>query len=716
MQVEETRRNEPCPCGSGRRYKNCHGAASAPATVARGAAVSPALAARDQLAAGAIAEAERLARDAIARDENDADGWTVLGLSLEPAQPEAALAAWRKAIALAPQRPEPHFRVGDFHRRRGEHAAAIVAYETALASGLRHPVLLNNLAISLQSSHRLDEAVALYREALAAQPDLAAANANLGDALRLLGRDGEAATHYERALAVTPGAAALWVSLGLCRHTLGNAVEARGAFERALAAEPENAHALVNLAALFNAEQRFEDAQPLLEKALALQPGFAEAANLLLYVRQQLCDWRDLDRLFEEQRAALARPGAPPVTPHNLLALPYSPAELLQAARKWAASHAPRSEPMPRRRPSPVDGRLRIAYLGPDFRAHPLANLLTEVIESHDRSRFEVYAYSLATEDRSPAQARFAAAFDRFVDIRGESAEASARRIAADEIAVLFDTSGYVIGARSEIFALRPAPIQVNCIGFPGTLGSDCYDYILTDAFVTPPAQQVNFSERFMLLPHCYLPGDRKRAMAAVPSRADCGLPREGFVFCCFNGSYKILPAVFERWMRLLSAVPGSVLWLLGSNAQAAENLRYEAECRGVEPQRLVFAPRVPLPEHLARHALADLFLDTLPCNAHTTANDALYAGLPLITCAGETFASRVSGSQLRAIGLPELVTESLDDYEARALALARDRALLAAYRERLNANRGTAPLFDTASYTKALEALLLTACKAGGS
>ncbi len=488
---------------------------------------------------------------------------------------------------------------------------------------------------------------------------------------------------------------------------------ARQSFERALALKPEEPQALLNLASALNAEQRYAEALPLIEKALALEPASATANNLLLYVRQQICDWRDFERLFEAQRASLAQPDAPAVTPHNLFALAYTPRELLVATQKWATRNiAPRSVAASARPPL-SDGRLRIAYLGPDFRTHPLANLLTEVLERHDRTQFEVFGYSFGPDDRSSARSRFVAAFDHFADVRAESFETTAQRIRDDRIGVLFDTSGYVVFARSEIFALRPAPIQINCIGFPGTLGANWYDYILTDRFVSPPEQQPNFAERFAYLPHCYLPGDSRREVGAIPSRADCGLPAAGFVFCCFNASYKILPQVFDIWMRLLQQVPQSVLWLLQTDPAVTRNLRAEAAGRGVDPERLVFAPRVPLAEHLARHAAADLFVDTFPCTAHTTANDALFAGLPVLTCAGETFASRVCGSQLTAIGLGELVTYDLAAYEALALKLARAPEILGDCRARLRANRATAPLFDTAAYTRALEAFLWSAWQA---
>lgn len=700
----EVGRNDPCPCGSGKRYKECHGAlASTAALVGNGA--------RELLAQGRVEEAARSARRAVELDAGNADAWTVLGLALEMREPDAALGAWQKALVAAPQHAEALFRIGDFRRRRGDYAAAIAAYEAALAAGSAHPVLLNNIGLALRQQGRLEDAERYYRRALEQQPALVEANANLADLLRLKHRHADAAIWYMRAAELNPNVASVWLNLGACQHRTGAIASARKSFERALALKPDDPRALLNMAAALNAEQRYAEALPLIEQAHLLEPASATANDVLLYVRQQICDWRDLDRLFEAQRASLAQPDAPPVTPHNLLALPYAPAELLAGARKWVAHEIKAGPAPPPAPPAQVNDRLRIAYIGCDFRTHPLANLLTEVIERHDRSRFEVFGYSCGPDDASPARARFAAAFDHFIDIRAESFEATAQRIRDERTAVLLDTSGFVLHARPEILAQRPAPIQINCIGFAGTLGANFYDYILTDRFVSPPEQALAFAERFMYLPHCYLPGDTRRAIGSVPARSDCGLPDSGFVFCCFNACYKILPFVFDVWMRLLRGVPDSVLWLLQPDPLAAANLRREAERRGVSAARLIFAPRVPLPGHLARHAAADLFVDTLPYNAHTTANDALFAGLPVLTCTGVTFASRVSASQLLAIGLPELVTHDLAAYEARALALAHEPELLGGYRARLGANRATAPLFDVQAYTRALEGLLDTAC-----
>ena len=771
-------RNDPCPCGSGKRYKECHGSLDSinketptdshsllqqalAAHQQRNALIAEARCrqiletdprhpgawnllgvidldrgdfgsallkigkavesdrtradfhmnlARAQFGSGLRQESAGSARRAIDLDPTNVDAWNVLGLSLETAEPAAALAAWEQAVALTPRAPEAHFRIGDFHRRRRHFDAAVAAYRTALTIAPNHPVVRNNIGLALQEQGQLKAAEQFYRAAIQQQPGMVEALANLGDLCQATDRFAEAIVWFRQALAQNPNVAALWMKSGICQHRLGAMADARTSFERAIALDPNTPRNMINLASVLLAQQCHAEALPLIQKALTLEPGLAEAQSMLLYVNQQTCRWEDFDRLFEEQRARLTQSDAPPVVPHNLLALPYTPAELLIASRNWVHQHIRPKPATPPVLTELVANRLRIAYLGTDFRTHPLANLLTEVIETHDRSCFEVFGYSFGPDDQSRARARFARAFDHFVDVRAETIAETAQRIRDDRIAILFDTSGYVLYARSEIFALRPAPIQINCIGFPGTLGADYYDYIMTDRFVTPPEQQAHFAERFMLLPHCYMPGDTRRSIGPLPTRAQCQLPGSGMVFCCFNASYKIHPKVFAIWMRLLEKLPDSVLWLLDTGPMVSENLRGEAKRCGVSPDRLIFAPRVPLAEHLARHSVADLFLDTFPCNAHTTANDALFAGLPIVTCTGDTFASRVSGSHLMAIGLPELITGVLDDYAALALKLALDPALLASYRTRLRANRDHFPLFDTIGYTRALEQRLSTA------
>jgi predicted O-linked N-acetylglucosamine transferase (SPINDLY family) len=385
--------------------------------------------------------------------------------------------------------------------------------------------------------------------------------------------------------------------------------------------------------------------------------------------------------------------------------MPLAPSAQRRVAEAWTRFTLP-SSPSVRASPRASRPRLRIGYVSSDFRDHAIAYLLCEVWERHDRARVETTAYSIGPRVASPLRTRIERAFDRFHDAFDETPEQTAQRIRGDGIDVLIDLNGHTRGARSEIFAMRPAPRQLSWLGYVGTQGAPWIDYVVTDRFAAPEALQAAFTERFLYLPDCYCPSDTRRQAGAGASRTDAGLPAEGFVFCCFNNTYKILPAVFDVWMRLLDALPGSVLWLSPGEDRAIANLRREAAARGIAADRLVFAAHVPLPEHLARHEHADLFLDTTPHSAGTTANDALLMGVPVLTCAGDTMASRLAGSQLHAIGLAELVTAGLAEYEARALALARDAQQMAELRTRLSANRRTASLFDIARFTRDLEAV----------
>jgi predicted O-linked N-acetylglucosamine transferase (SPINDLY family) len=352
--------------------------------------------------------------------------------------------------------------------------------------------------------------------------------------------------------------------------------------------------------------------------------------------------------------------------------------------------------------------RLRVGYLSNDFHQHATAMLVAQVFELHDRERFEVRLYSYGASDGSPMRARLEQAGDAFVDITGLSDLEAARLIRDDRIDLLVDLKGHTLNARTAIMAMRPAPVQVAYLGFPGTMGADFIDYVITDPVVTPAAMADGFSEKLAWMPDCYQPNDRRRQADPPPTRAACGLPEQGFVFCCFNQTYKIRPELFDVWCRLLAATPGSVLWLLNSNPQAGANLKREAAARGVDPARIVFAPLVPSHRNLARLAHADLFLDTLPVNAHTTASDALWSGVPLVTCPGDTFVGRVAASLLHAVGLPGLVADDLTQYESLARSLAADPARIAALKAHLRAARDTAPLFDSARTTRSLEDLYL--------
>jgi predicted O-linked N-acetylglucosamine transferase (SPINDLY family) len=357
--------------------------------------------------------------------------------------------------------------------------------------------------------------------------------------------------------------------------------------------------------------------------------------------------------------------------------------------------------------------RLRVGYLSSDFRHHAIAFLLTELLERHDKARVEAFAYAYGPADTSLERQRIRNAVDHWRDIDAQSDEQAAERIAGDHLDVLIDLNGHTQFSRTAILALRPAPVQMSWLGYLGTLGAPWCDYVVTDRFVSPPESAPHFSERFAYLPDCYCPSDTRRAIdPRLPERSECGLPERGFVFCCFSAAYKILPNVFAAWMRLLLQIDGAVLWLVANDPHSQQNLVNEAVRSGVDPRRIVFAPKVAQPLYLARLRCADLFLDTFPYNAGTTANDALFAGLPILTCAGDTFASRVAGSQLRAIGLSELVAPSLADYEATATALARDAGSMAALRARLAANRAVSPLFDMTRFARNFETLLESLCR----
>jgi protein O-GlcNAc transferase len=397
------------------------------------------------------------------------------------------------------------------------------------------------------------------------------------------------------------------------------------------------------------------------------------------------------------------------ISPFTLLGYSGDPALQLHCAKNSIA-HQVRLPPRPLWTGARWHhGKLRVAYLSADFHRHATAYLMAELLERHDRSRFEILGVSFGVDDESEMRRRLIAAFDQFHDVRATGDEEVAKLLRDLQVDIAIDLMGHTHDARPGILAYRPAPIQVSYLGFPGTTGAEFIDYIVADKTVAPFEHQPFYTEKIVHLPDCYQVNDSKRNIAErTPTRREAGLPETGFVFCCFNNAWKITPEVFSVWIRLLHAIEGSVLWLLRDDESAERNLRMEAQARGIDPARLVFASRLPIEDHLARHRLADLFLDTLPCNAHTTASDALWAGLPLLTCEGTAFAGRVAASLLNATALPELVTYSLEDYEALTLQLAREPSLLEDYRKRLARNRLSHPLFDTARFRRHIEAAYL--------
>jgi len=475
---------------------------------------------------------------------------------------------------------------------------------------------------------------------------------------------------------------------------------------------PTDRNAQLNLGNTLRQLGLHEQAIASYERVLEISPDDGSAFMLRAVEKRAVCDWGEFDRLTDCVEAWVET-DKKPLLPFGFLAFCDDPAKQRLCATRYAEQRVGAVTPLPRRIPRDPAAPVRIAYLSADFHEHATAYLMIELFEGHDRKRFETHAISFGPATGDAMQKRLQGAFNSFHDVRERSDREVAGLIRDLGIDIAVDLKGYTQDSRPMIVAYRPAPVQVNYLGYPGTMGADFIDYVLADRFVVPQDHQAFFTEQLFYLPDCYQVNDSTRIIAAeTPSRESYGLPRDAFVFCCFNHNYKITPPVFGRWMNLLRRVPDSVLWLLRDNDSAERNLHGEAKRRGVKPDRLVFAPKLPLAEHLARHRHADLFLDTFPYGAHTTASDALWAGVPVLTRAGQGFASRVAGSLLHTIGLPELVTDDIDAYEALAFALATDPDRLRALRQRLARNRETSPLFDGVRFARKLEAAFLAMLK----
>ena len=621
---------------------------------------------------------------------------------------EEALASYDKALALKPNYTEAVYNRGNALQELERSEEALACYDQALALNPEYAEALFNRGNALQELKRFDEALASYDRALALKPDYAEAFNNRGAALKELKRLEEAVTSYDRALALKSDYAEVFNNRGVALQELKRFDEALASYDRALALKPDYAEAFNSRGFALRELKRFDEALASYEKALALKPDDARAFSGIIDCVNMICDWRRTTAFADDVIARVSEKKSV-IPPFTLLGYSAEPALQLQCARNFIEPQVTLLQRSFWTGETWRHDKVRIAYLSADFRQHATAYLVAELFERHDRSRFEVVGVSFGMDDKSEVHGRLVAAFDRFYDVGRKSDEEVAKLLHDLQVDIAIDLKGYTHDSRPGIFAYRPAPIHASYLGFPGTMGAEFIDYIIADKTVVPFEHQPFYTEKIVHLPDCYQVNDSKRKIAErTPTRQEAGLPETGFIFCCFNNNWKITPDVFSLWMRLLHTVEGSVLWLLGDNESAERNLRIEAQARGIDPARLVFASRLPLDEHLARHRLADLFLDTLPCTAHTTASDALWAGLPVLTRQGTTFAGRVAASLLNAIGLPELVTHSIEDYEALALRLAKDPSLLGGCRNRLATNRLTHPLFDTDRFRRHIEAAYL--------
>jgi predicted O-linked N-acetylglucosamine transferase (SPINDLY family) len=622
---------------------------------------------------------------------------------------EEALANHERALQLRPGQSDVLHGRASALCGLGRYEEALASYAAALAANRNSAEAHYDRANALAALHRCEEAVLGYDGALAIKPNHADALANRGNALLALRRYEEALESYHRALAVRPRDARVLNNRGSVLQELQRGEEALSSYAKALAIDPRLADALYNSANLLNELKRYDESLVAYEQGRAIEPDHPEA-NTIVVAAAAACDFARTAQLMPALMNAIE--AGKSFTPFALLFLCDEPSRHRQCAERYIAHRIPLSARAPWLRASAAESsnrsRIRLAYLSADFQAHATAYLIAELMELHDRSRFEVLGISFGRDDQSSMRSRLVDAFDGFHDVQPMGDREAAAFVRGLDVDIAIDLKGHTQGSRPELLASRPAPIQVNYLGYPGTMGADFIDYVIADRIIVPFDQQPFYTEKVVHLPDSYQVNDRKRPMPETGpepgARRAAGLPEQGFVFCCFNNSHKITQPIFEIWMRILNSVPGSVLWLLGDNAPAERNLRSEAQQRGIDPGRLVFAGRLDLAAHLARHRLADLFLDTLPYNAHTTASDALWAGLPVVTCRGRAFAGRVAAGLLHAVGLPELVTKSLADYEALALRLAGDQALLARVRGKLAQSRTSCALFDTERFCRHIE------------
>ena len=655
--------------------------------------------------AGELDRAEALYRRALTEEPEHAEALHLLGLvAHQQGKFQSAIELISRALPELDDLPEAHLNLGNALREVGRLVEAVDCYRRAVALDPDYGMAHSNLARALNDQGLFEEGLESSRRAVELIPDFLGAQVNRAAALLGLGRFAEAETPLRRTVDLAPDQAAAHRDLGEILAKLDRLDEAVASYRRALDLNPAYAQAHLSLGNTLKTQGKLTEAIACFERAAALDPGEADALASWFRERQNICDWSGYSDDEARVRGAIGAQSSVNA-PLTLLALLSSPEEQLACARRVAAKIAAPAAALPCVR-TRADERIRLGYLSADFRQHPVGFLIAGLIERHDHRRFDVIGYSCGPDDSSAMRARLAGSFDRFVDVRDTSDPLAAERIHGDSVDILIDLTGYTAHGRTAILAYRPAPIQVNYLGFPGTMGADFIDYVIVDRFLAPMEHQPFYSERLVQLPNCYQPGELGQQIAEpTPSRLECGLPEQGFVFCCFNTSYKLTPTFFDVWMRLLNAVPGSVLWLVAANSFVIDNLRREAVVRGVAAERLVFAVPTGRAEYLGRLALADLFLDTLPYNAGATASDALWAGLPVLTCSGSTYVGRMAGALLTAAGLPELITTSLEAYERLALRLATEPALLAGMRQRLIWNRAVVPLFDIARFTRDLEA-----------
>ena len=616
---------------------------------------------------------------------------------------DAAIESYQRATKIKHDYAAAYLNMGDALHEKQDLDAAICSYKQVIKIKPDDADAYYNIGTALKDKGELDIAIDSYKQAIKIKPDHAKAYYNMGIALKDKGELDAAIDSHKQAIKIKPDHAGAYYNMGNVLNEKGELDAAIDSYKQAIKIKPDYAEAYYNMGIALINKGEMDAAVDSYEKAIKIKPDYELAHSGKLYRQAHVCDWSGIER----GREVIPKLGisAQYINPFEILPLEDAP-ERHRLRSEVFAKNEFKQKPLPlASRSTQKPKRLRIGYFSSDFKEHPVAYLMAKVIETHDRNFFEVYGYSIGPAKDDKMRHRLIKGFDVFDDVQDMSDQDVALLARQDQIDIAIDLNGYTKHSRSGVFAYRAAPMQINYLGYPGTMGANFIDYIIADPILIPSDSQKHYNEKIIQLPNSYMPTDNTRIFSERElTRLEMGLPEQGFVFCCFNNNYKISPTEFDVWMRLLLKVEGSVLWLRKSNKWSEGNFCKEAKSRGVDPSRLIFADRVPMDEHLARHRLADLFLDTFAFNAHTTATEALWAGLPVVTKLGQGFAARVAGSLLTAIELPELITETEMEYEALILDLATNPQRLAAIKQKLAANRLSKPLFNTELFTKHLE------------
>lgn len=623
---------------------------------------------------------------------------------LQTGKPAAAETILKKLDKAIPSNVGIIYYLGVAASLLGRKEQAIGIYDRVIRLNPKFIEAYNNKGLDLTYLGNYIEATASFESAIQLRPDFIEAYQNLGVAFNELKLYEKALHTFLNALHLSPNNADVLTGMGSSLIGLKRYTDAEDVLRKAIEIDNNNSQAHYNLGVLYSDTQKYVDCISAYSKSLKLDNHIKWLQGLLLFAKMQICDWNDYSTATNELLCSVNNK-TKCATPFTLLGLPSSLAEQKLCAEIYTNSKYSPPTQRAKARPKPNQDRIKIAYCSADFFNHATAYLMAELLELHDRSRFEIIGVCYGRSPSDKMRNRLAKSFDKFFEVANQSDQEIAKLIQDMEVDIAVDLKGHTQDSRLGIFASRPAPIQIHYLGYPGTIGASFIDYLIADPVLVPEQHRQFYKEKIVYLPDSYQVNDRLRSIGPSNcSRHILGLPEQGFVFCCFNNNWKITPDIFDLWMSILKQVDGSVLWLFKDNDAAANNLMQEAKIRGIEPDRLVFAEKLPLEQHLARLKHADLFLDTIHCNAHTTASDALWAGLPVLTKIGDTYASRVASSLLKAIGLPELISHSLKEYETMAIGLATNVRKINAIKQKLSDNRLSTPLFDTPRFTKNLE------------